>query len=174
MLPIIAGMADRPAIPTQMRRDVLIESGYRCAMPHCRETQIEIHHIIGYATVQEHAFDNLIALCANCHQRVTRGEIDRKAITQIKANLSVLTHRYGDLEQRILHVFADAPPGTFTIMLPGGLDILLMYLIQDGFLRPTGRNSGVIMSGVPSGVEYMITPSGQEFIKHWLTAAPLG
>jgi hypothetical protein len=155
-----------------MRRDVLIESGYRCAMPHCREAQIEIHHIVPYAQVQEHTFDNLIALCANDHQRVTKGEIDRKAVLQIKANLSVLSHRYGDLEQRILRVFADSP-GASTIMLPGGLDILVMYLIQDGYLLPTGRNSGVIMSGVPSGVEYMITPSGREFITHWLTAAPL-
>jgi hypothetical protein len=73
-------MADRPAIPGQMPRDVLIESGYRCAMPHCRETTITIEHIDDWAKLQEHTFHNLIALCANRHLRVTKGEIDKKAI----------------------------------------------------------------------------------------------
>ncbi|MGH9107009.1 MAG: HNH endonuclease [Acidimicrobiales bacterium] len=41
-------------------------------MPQCRETQVEIHHIDDYAKVQEHTFDNPIALCANCRQRLTR------------------------------------------------------------------------------------------------------
>ncbi len=90
--------SDRPDIPRPLRRDVLIEAGFRCAMPHCRETTVQIHHIVNWAQVHEHTFDNLIALCANCHARVTSGEIDRTAVKRIKANLSVLNHRYGDLE----------------------------------------------------------------------------
>ena len=100
----------------------MIESGYRCAMPHCRETSIEIHHIVNYAKVQEHTFDNLIVLCANCHQRVTNGEIDQKAVSQIKANLTVLGHRYGELERRYLQAAGDSHiQAGGSLALPGGL-----------------------------------------------------
>jgi hypothetical protein len=42
-----------------------------------------------------------------------------------------------------------------------------------GFLQPTGVNSGVIMSGVPSAIEYRLTPAGREFISRWVTAKSL-
>jgi predicted HNH restriction endonuclease len=47
---------------------------------------------------RRHTFDNLIVLCPNCHRYVTNGEIDQKAVRQIKANLSVLAHRYSEME----------------------------------------------------------------------------
>ena len=72
----------RPSIPAQIKRDVLIESGYRCAIPRCGQTEITIDHIDDYAKVKEHSFDNHIVLCANCHQRKTQGRIDRKALLQ--------------------------------------------------------------------------------------------
>jgi hypothetical protein len=43
--------------------------------------------------VQEHAFENLILVCANCHARITAGEIDKRAVKAYKANLSVLARR---------------------------------------------------------------------------------
>jgi len=88
---------------------------------------------------------------------------------QYKANLSVLNGRYGDLEQRILRLFAQETTAN-QIWLPGGLDILLMYLMQDGLLSDTGQNGGVTIAGVPSRELYQLTPAGREFIQKWLTA----
>lgn len=162
----------RSAIPAQLRRDVLVESGHRCAIPTCRAPQTELAHIDPWSKVREHTFDNLIALCPNCHGRYDDGQIDRQAMLQYKANLSVLANRYGDLEQRILFAFA-AEPGRDTIPLPGGLDIMVLYLLNDGLLVKTDQTSGVIIAGVPSSVCYQLTPKGREFVTTWLKAQPL-
>lgn len=79
---------DRPAIPSEIKRDVLVEAGHRCAIPTCRYTQVELHHIIPWEICKRHDFDNLIALCPNCHRRADVGEIDRKALRIYKARLS--------------------------------------------------------------------------------------
>jgi hypothetical protein len=43
--------------------------------------------------VREHKFENLIALCPNCHTRYDSGEIDRKAMLMYKARLGVMNER---------------------------------------------------------------------------------
>lgn len=157
-------------IPEQLKRDILVEAGHRCAIPTCKQTPVEIAHIIPWETVKEHTFDNLIALCPNCHDKYDKKhEIDRKAMLQYKANLSVINHRYGDLEKRVLELFAEDPTARF-IWLPGGLDILLLYLIKDGLLSESGKDSGIYMSGVPSAKEYALTDKGKEFIEKWINA----
>lgn len=80
-------MTDRPPIPAELRRRVLVESGHRCAIPTCRQTQIEVHHITPWEKCHSHEFANLIALCPNCHTRVHNGEIDRKALDLYKKQL---------------------------------------------------------------------------------------
>ncbi|MFG2407224.1 HNH endonuclease [Streptomyces brevispora] len=95
----------RPDIPTALRREVLVEAGHRCAIQTCRQTPVELAHIVQWAKVQEHAFDNLIALCPTCHTRFDRGEIDRKAMLQYKANLDILNSRYTDFERQLLRLF---------------------------------------------------------------------
>ena len=78
----------RPAIPAKIKRDVLIEAGHRCAIHTCKQTPIEIHHIIPYSECKKHEFKNLIVLCPNCHARVHKNEIDRKALFLYKKILS--------------------------------------------------------------------------------------
>lgn len=79
---------ERTAIPAEIRRDVLCEAGHRCAVPRCLYPDVEIHHIVPWETCKSHDFENLIALCANCHRRADSGEIDRKALRLYKSRLS--------------------------------------------------------------------------------------
>ncbi|MBZ0296337.1 MAG: HNH endonuclease [Anaerolineae bacterium] len=159
-------------IPRQLAREVLLEAGHRCAIPTCRSTPVEIAHIKPYAEVKEHKFDNLIALCPNCHSRHHKGEIDRKSLRQYKANLSVLNSRYGDFERRILLQFA-TQPGTNVIKLPGGNLIFLLYLIEDGYLEHIGHSEGHNDDEFPNFDLYYLTENGQEFITKWLNAEQL-
>lgn len=78
---------NRPAIPTLLERRVLMESGHRCAIPTCSYPTVEIHHIVPWEKCKEHTYDNLIALCPNCHSRADRGEIDRKSLLLYKSRL---------------------------------------------------------------------------------------
>ncbi|MFD7897166.1 HNH endonuclease [Streptomyces sp. NPDC059743] len=97
----------RPAITQPMQRQVLVEADHRCAIPTCRATPVELAHIRPYAQVLEHTFENLIALCPTCHTRFDRGDMDRKSMRQYKANLGLLSGRYGPLELQALQWFAD-------------------------------------------------------------------
>lgn len=61
-------MQNRPAIPNETKRELLIEVGHRCAV--CGEScPLEKAHIIPWNKSENHNKENLICLCANCHQR---------------------------------------------------------------------------------------------------------
>ncbi len=157
-----------------MARDVKVEAGYRCAIPTCRATSgLQIHHIVDYAKVREHTFENLILLCANCHARVTAKEIDTLSVKQFKANLSVVMQRYGDLERRVLELFAQNPSAG-KIELPGGQGLLLSYLLRDGLLVQLPPEGGqVVIMGLPAVELYGLTPAGRDFVNRWVTARDL-
>ena len=63
----------RPAIPIEIRREVLFQARHRCAVC-CEPTPLEQAHIRPWSTSQDHTEPNLIALCANCHHRADTEE----------------------------------------------------------------------------------------------------
>lgn len=58
----------RPAIPIEIRREVLFEARHRCAVC-CEPLPLEYAHIIPWRETRDHTLANLVALCANCHGR---------------------------------------------------------------------------------------------------------
>lgn len=81
-------MSERPEIPAALKRRILVEAGHKCAIHRCGQTDVEFHHIIPWATCKEHRYDNLIALCPNCHRRAEKNIIDRKSLRMYKAQLA--------------------------------------------------------------------------------------
>jgi type I restriction enzyme, R subunit len=61
-------LANRPAIAIEIQREVLFESRHRCAVC-CEATPLERAHVRPWSKRKEHSVANLIALCANCHER---------------------------------------------------------------------------------------------------------
>jgi len=180
---------DRPPIPRPLERALFVEAGYRCAVPTCRAVgPLQIDHIEDWSRVREHKFENMIVLCANCHGRKgdKRGQIDRIALRQFKANLALLNHRYGEFERRILDYFA-ANPGLNLALLPGGMELLVHYLVSDGYLIHSANFEAAFIENytltngdgttskidIPSRVAYFLTQSGREFIRNWQEARPL-
>ena len=160
-------MESRPAIPMAIKRKILMEAGHRCAIPTCKQTPVELAHIVPWSTVKEHTFENLIALCPTCHTRFDRGDIDKKSIEQYKLNLNIINNKYGDFERRVLEFFAENTQEN-QLWLPGGLDIMLMYLLKDNLIIDTGETSGVIISGMPSQKLYELTTDGRLYVNEWL------
>jgi predicted restriction endonuclease len=79
-------MSDRENIPMAVRRAVLVEAGYRCAIPTCPHPTTEFAHIVPHAQTQDDSFENLIALCPNSHTRYDIGDrADRTAMRIFKA-----------------------------------------------------------------------------------------
>ena len=167
-------MADsRPAVPADLKRRVLIEAGHRCAIPTCRHPTTEIAHIVPWKDAKEHIFENLIALCPNCHTRYDAGQIDRKSMTTYKSNLAIINSRYGDLERRIFEIFGDNPT-TNAIQLPEIYDILLKYALEDGLLQKQQRTGGIFLQGMQFGpVTYNLTDKGRQFVLRYTRGQPL-
>jgi len=153
-----------------MKRRVLMEAGHRCAIPTCRTVPVELAHIEPYPEVRGHSFENLIALCPTCHTRYDSGDIDRLSMKGYKANLGLVSGRYGELERRILDICATE--GALGLTLPGGWDITLMYLLRDGLLVKVGKPE-TFANGLPVSENYMVTPAGHQFIKRWVAAEPV-
>jgi uncharacterized protein DUF3298/HNH endonuclease len=78
---------DRPPIPAELRRRILVEAGHRCGIHTCKHPEVDVHHIVPWEKCKEHEYDNLIALCPNCHRRADAGEIDRSSLRLYKARL---------------------------------------------------------------------------------------
>lgn len=151
---------------------VLVEAGHRCAIPTCRQVPVDVHHIVPVASGGNDEFENLIALCRNCHGMEQDGKIDRPAMKMHKANLGLLTGRYSDLERRVLETFSADPVAGTRIALPGGLDLLLKYLVDDGLIRhrPIEGFGHISIGGRPAmavQAEYELTVDGANFVSRW-------
>ncbi|HEY3992904.1 MAG TPA: HNH endonuclease signature motif containing protein [Ktedonobacteraceae bacterium] len=78
-----------------LKREVLAEAGYRCAVPTCRSIlAIDVHHILEVRAGGPHTLSNLLALCPTCHALYTRGTISREAIHAWKTMLVSLNHTF--------------------------------------------------------------------------------
>lgn len=159
----------------QLRRDVLVEAGHRCAIPTCRAIPVEIAHIEPWSKVKEHTFENLIALCPTCHTRFDSptGGIDRKAMRQYKANLGILTSRYGEIERRFLEEFIGRPE-IYSIQMPAASDLLMLNLTRDGvvtrgFVHPSlglhvPNGAAAVLDFTVTQETYSITDKGRELV----------
>lgn len=165
-------MSEREHIPAATERAVLVEAGHRCAIPTCRQFPVEIHHIQEVAKGGSNEFNNLIALCATDHDRVTGGYITRLEVESYKANLGVINARYGDLEQRVLALFADNPAATHAL-LPTGLELLMSFLINDEMVELRVPADEVNTMRYPSFREYWLTGRGKELVARWVAAQPI-
>ena len=79
---------ERKNLGIKTKTMVLSESGYRCAVPTCRNIlALDMHHIYQVAKGGKDDPSNLIALCPTCHNLYHRGTIHPDAIHAYKAML---------------------------------------------------------------------------------------
>jgi hypothetical protein len=155
----------------------MIEAGYRCAI--CKETSgLDIEHIIEWAEVLEHKFENMIVLCAVCHRRKSKTSdprhINRASLQKIKSNLMLLNGRYSDLERRITETFQEqlaCDPQTIPfVILPEVLYLLVKYLVDDAIVTKSARYQGAYRHQSDGTVlndadlRLTLTPKGRQFI----------
>jgi hypothetical protein len=167
-------MTDRDPVPAQVKRSVLVEAGHRCAIPSCRATTTEIAHIVPWAETRDNSFENLIALCPNCHTRYDqKREIDRPSMKMYKQNLGVLNNRYGEIERRLFSVLAKS--GERVFVLGAGGDLMVANAVADGLFMDqqvkgmdwTLSNSEGWAKSFPLTFTYQVTDAGVAFIPRY-------
>lgn len=162
----------RPAVPASLKRRLFSEAGYRCAVPTCRGTSaLQMEHIEEWAQVREHAFDNMIILCATCHARVTSKEISKDAIRQYKANLAVVNGRYSLYEMRVIEeiVKSKQTQSPSPIASISENDLLhIRGILDDGLVQLVRPQGGVRMFGVSvTPITLVSTPKGIDFARRY-------
>ena len=149
----------RPAIPTDLKRRVLLEAGYRCAI--CRHIDVEIHHIIPWSQCQKHEYDNLIPLCPNCLALADRGGIDRKGLRISKYNLRFAHDKFSQFELDVLFEIRDGKE----IWLPSYLDLQIKRLEEAGYVEIARPPEAIqIFDLVIRTIGIRITDEGLQFL----------
>jgi len=85
----------RKSIPPVIKRKIAQESQSTC--PFCGEYDVstgQFHHIKPVAEGGTNSSKNLIYLCANCHSKITQGQISRHEVLRVKGLLATGTHPY--------------------------------------------------------------------------------
>jgi len=156
---------ERAPISAELRRRVLLEAGHRCAIPTCRHIDVDVHHIVPWEQCKKHEYENLIALCPNCHRRAEQGHIDRKSLRAYKANLRLAHDKFSNFEIDVIFGLREAGRGT-AFQLPECM-ILLVKRILDAQLITLDRPTDLVatlagMSFAPLAIA--LSQRGEEFI----------
>jgi hypothetical protein len=156
----------RTPIPAELRRRVLVEAGHRCAIPTCRNIIVDVHHIIPWEQCKKHEYENLIALCPNCHRQAERGEIDRKSLRMYKANLRFAIEKYSQFEMDVLFELYKAGNNQ-GLPFPIYLSLLIKRLLDSGFVQIIDTKGIKMWKGSVrlDPVPLIITKEGREFVK---------
>lgn len=91
---------NRPAMPEETKRQVLVEAGHRCSVARCSsDAAVEIHHIDYDPSNHDPA--NLLVMCPNHHTQATNRRIDRLACLMYKQQLSMKDASKTELEEML-------------------------------------------------------------------------
>jgi hypothetical protein len=165
----------RRRVPEDVRRAILIEAGYRCAVPTCRAIlTIEIHHIVEVAKGGWSTRDNLLALCPNCHALHHQGTITQEAIRVYKGMLLALTRGF-DREAMDNLLFLTIPDRPVYFSADGVLRFV--SLMASGLVRTREGAPGMNPTGIgadPSRYTFVIelTEKGQRVVEAWKRGDP--
>lgn len=157
-------MSNRPVIPTEVKRRILMEAGYRCAIPTCRFPITVNAHIVSWADSKNQSYENLIALCPNCHLMFDSGRIDRAAIMAYKKKLMFLNDVYSRFELDVL----DHLKTHKRALIPG--ELLIKRLLEEGIV---GHEERIMIQGFGDGEDILgifsvvLTEKGRRLIDDW-------
>lgn len=129
---------NRPRIPADVERQVLIEAGHRCAV--CgAELPLERAHIIAWSRSKDHSAANLLCLCANCHGRADSEKWGEETLRQYKQRPWVIRARIEAAQNVAFSPLHQLPPP------PADFTGRAAELAE---LREAATRGGVTISGV--------------------------
>ena len=153
----------RRTIPESLKREVLTEAGYRCAVPTCRTNlALDLHHMVEVSEGGTNDLANLIALCPTCHALFHRGTIKRDSLHSWKGILVALGAAF-DREAIDQLNFLSLCSKDYLVVSGDGL-LHYSRLISAGLasVEQKGNNNWLIVSYAIN-----ISEKGQRLIEAW-------
>ena len=162
----------RKSIPEPTKRAVLIEAGYRCAVPTCRTLLIlDLHHIDEVSENGTNDTNNLIALCPTCHGLYHRKHISREAVSAWKVMLSGLSQAYDKniIDDLLFLSSDDIAHNSNKFECTGDGVTKFTALYASGLAKYSLGNSSSGSWGSPSYTNYSIelTDKGEKLVSAW-------
>jgi hypothetical protein len=126
---------------------------------------VDVHHIVPWEICLKHEYENLIALCPNCHRMAHQDRIDRKSLRIYKANLRYTHDRFSQLEVDMLFELFGKPVGE-GIQWPPYLAMLIKRLLDAKYVEVIPNQRGaVFIGGMRSDPDlYVISDLGRQFV----------
>ncbi|MBK7398984.1 MAG: HNH endonuclease [Myxococcales bacterium] len=146
---------------------MLIEAGYRCAVPTCRTIlAIDLHHIVEVSEGGSNDPANLVALCPTCHGLYHRGTIPRTAVRAWKSLLVSLSSAF-DRESVDLLLFLRHESASSLVVSGDGV-LRFARLVSAGLA--TFRSETIGSYTAPQFVYAVrLTPRGQALADAWIS-----
>lgn len=157
-------MTTRPAIPVEVQREILFEARHRCAVC-CEPTPLERAHIRPWSKSKDHSAVNLIALCANCHERADNEPWGEDYLRRYKKSPCALAAHAMPIvtaEQRaMIDMVISAEPDSMTDRQRMRLVSMMaayagVHITEIHVLSVTRTNSSRIRIDVPASVAHKI------------------
>lgn len=159
-------MSSRKAIPAELKRRILVESGHRCAIPTCRFPTTELAHIEPYSKVKKHEYNNLIALCPNCHTRFDNGEIDKKSMIFYKNKVRFLSDRYSKYELNVLDYLRNHS-GAVVFDYLMAKNLFDEELIEVSYAGITYGDDEIFLDNYGVDITVSLTEKGKKLLENW-------
>ena len=156
-------MAERKKLSAALQQAVLIESGYRCAVPTCRNIlAIDLHHIVEVSADGGDDAGNLLALCPTCHALFHRGTYSRDAIYAWKGIVVALNQAF-DRDAIDLLLFLATANTVDQLRIDGTGVLRFARLIAAGLVQfQIALQNGPLIT-----YEVGFTPKGRAFVNAW-------
>jgi hypothetical protein len=154
---------ERDALSQKTRVLVLTESGYRCAVPTCRNIlALDMHHIWEVSAGGGDDPSNLIALCPTCHALYHRGTIKQESVYVYKAMLTAITRAF-DVEAIDRLLFLETCGVDFLIVSGDGV-LHFARLIAAGLAtaEQKANNNWLLVT-----YSVCISPKGRQLVEAW-------
>ena len=154
---------ERIDLPSRTKLLLLTESGYRCAVPNCRNIlALDMHHIWEVSKGGSDDPANLIALCSYCHDLYHRGGIKAESIYVYKAMLVAITRAF-DIEAIDRLLFLELCKKDYLIVSGDGL-LSFSRLIAAGLanMKQEANNRGQLVTYAVN-----ISDKGRLLIEAW-------
>jgi hypothetical protein len=152
----------RLAIPESIKREVLTEAGFRCAVPTCRAIlTLDINHINEVSEGGGNELSNLICLCPNCHALYHRQKIPRDSIRVWKNMLVTLNGAFDRLAIDDLLFLEKLPRNTLALSGDG--------VLKFSKLLAAGMAQFVLLmqNGPIVTYDIFLTPKGKMIVEAW-------
>ena len=156
----------RKPIPADVKREVLIEAGYRCANPTCRQIlALELHHMVEVAEGGRNEVANLIALCPTDHALYTTGKISKDAIYAWKTVLVSLNASFDTQGINNLLFLANSSSRNDLVVSGDGV-LRFAPLVASGYAdyQLLANNANMLVT-----YQVLLTQKGANLVNAWMS-----